>query len=404
MPGMLFTSLHRALGRPPSPLTFDFITDAIESGVTERADLDWKQALPGKGDTDEFAKDVAAMANTGGGLVVYGVAEDRATSAAARVEPVPGWGEPEERRLRAIVYSKVGPLIAGLAFYPLSRGESATVVAVEVPASADAPHLVQVTRESFQAPVRYGAATQYLTERALAEAYRARFEQDHRRRETLDEALVDVLRPAGQPGTVLLAAAAVPLQPRPSQADRLTRDSALDFESDFSENPYLDSPHGDTSRSLSVVPGLRRQSIRFGDGVIVEVHNSGTVGVAFPAPDHALAPDVGEEWVALLAARIVHAVGVVTKQFGVVGGYLLRAELVASHLPVRAEVRVALRPPGDGYRDPDGTRPRVQDQRPVEVTLAPDMDEAARLGAARALALDLLNAAGIDRIPPGILA
>ncbi|MEV7482422.1 AlbA family DNA-binding domain-containing protein [Streptomyces halstedii] len=74
---MPFTPLHRILGLAPGPLTGDLLDAAVKAGVTEHSDLDWKSELPpakGLPQTD-FPKDVAAMANSGGGVIVYGVQE-----------------------------------------------------------------------------------------------------------------------------------------------------------------------------------------------------------------------------------------------------------------------------------------------------------------------------------------
>ena len=73
---MIFTALHRALGVAPGPLTDELLDAAVSSGVMETTDLDWKSELPpakGLPQTD-FPKDVAAMANSGGGVIVFGVA------------------------------------------------------------------------------------------------------------------------------------------------------------------------------------------------------------------------------------------------------------------------------------------------------------------------------------------
>jgi hypothetical protein len=64
----------------------------------EHEDLEWKRALPLTAGADkclardaqqgELAKDIAAMANTHGGLIVYGVAERPGESRADRIVPV----------------------------------------------------------------------------------------------------------------------------------------------------------------------------------------------------------------------------------------------------------------------------------------------------------------------------
>lgn len=72
---MNITALHRAAGEGPGPITDELLDAAIAAGTTETDDLDWKQALPQDRDLkdSDFPKDVAAMANNRGGVIVYGV-------------------------------------------------------------------------------------------------------------------------------------------------------------------------------------------------------------------------------------------------------------------------------------------------------------------------------------------
>lgn len=84
---MTFTALHRVLGVAPGPLTADLLDDAVARGIEEASDLDWKSELPpkkGLSQTD-FPKDVAAMANSGGGVIVFGVLESQ-KAATGRVD------------------------------------------------------------------------------------------------------------------------------------------------------------------------------------------------------------------------------------------------------------------------------------------------------------------------------
>jgi hypothetical protein len=68
---MAFTPLHRLLGLSPGELNDDIIEAAVAAQVEETDDLDWKSKLPeAKGITNgEFPKDIAAMANSGGGVI-----------------------------------------------------------------------------------------------------------------------------------------------------------------------------------------------------------------------------------------------------------------------------------------------------------------------------------------------
>lgn len=51
------------------------VDQAVVGGVAEAEDLDWKRDLPPERNLNQtdFPKDIAAMANNGGGVIVYGV-------------------------------------------------------------------------------------------------------------------------------------------------------------------------------------------------------------------------------------------------------------------------------------------------------------------------------------------
>src|SRR3954469_11515727 len=111
---MRFTALHRALGFPPGPLTDDLLDAAVAAGVVESDDLDWKSELPpakGLPQTD-FSKDVAAMANSGGGGIVFGVRESQ-KAATERVD-VGDLDEAYERSLRSAAITAISPPVFGL--------------------------------------------------------------------------------------------------------------------------------------------------------------------------------------------------------------------------------------------------------------------------------------------------
>ncbi|SDK51119.1 Putative DNA-binding domain-containing protein [Glycomyces sambucus] len=171
---MLFTPLHRYLGRQPGPLTDEMINDAVEAGVEEADDLDWKKNLIDAKDlvNSDFPKDVAAMANRGGGVLVYGVKErqgvafDRCDAGLA--------DENYQRTLTRVAVSRISPPVFGLRVFPLGSGDRRAVVVV-IPAGLDGPHLV-FRGEMFGAPVRNGPDTEWMKEREIEAAYRARFD------------------------------------------------------------------------------------------------------------------------------------------------------------------------------------------------------------------------------------
>ena len=168
--------LQDLLGAPADSLTYQHLASLAGSGVGEAADLDFKEALYGASESNKrsLAVDVAAMANTLGGLVILGVAEDDQ----ARAVSVPGvaLSDDEVSRMRQIVAGQVMPMPAfdiRQLEDPATPGRGCLVVMV--PPSPIAPHAVVIDKNSLRYPRRNGATTTYLSESDVAQAYRDRF-------------------------------------------------------------------------------------------------------------------------------------------------------------------------------------------------------------------------------------
>lgn len=221
---MSFTALHRALGLSPCPLSDEILDAAIAAGVVEADDLDWKSELPpAKGLTQtDFPKDVAAMSNSGGGLIVYGVLEVQ--KAATKRVDVGDFDEGYERSLHSAAITAISPPVFGLKVHRLGA-EGRRAVLVEVSASVDGPHLIY-RNEYFGAPVRNDADTVWMRERQVEAMYRARFEERRHATEALDVLFAEACagRDAGK--RAWLIGVAHPRVPRVGQ--RLTRDDARD--------------------------------------------------------------------------------------------------------------------------------------------------------------------------------
>jgi schlafen family protein len=80
--------LEQLLGAPIADLTAAHLHAAVEARVVEGHDLDWKHDLYGGADSGkrQLSADVAALANTAGGLIVLGIAEDAHACAVAAPE------------------------------------------------------------------------------------------------------------------------------------------------------------------------------------------------------------------------------------------------------------------------------------------------------------------------------
>lgn len=180
---MEFTPLHRALGVDPQPLTDDLLTTAVDHHVIETHDLDWKAQLPPiKGiPNSDFPKDVAALANSGGGIIVYGVTEEQ--KAAISRTDVGDFSEGWERALRSAAITAISPPVFGLKIHRL--GSEKPAVVVEITSSVDGPHLIY-RNELFGAPIRNDADTVWMKERQLEAMYRARFDERLHSSATMD--------------------------------------------------------------------------------------------------------------------------------------------------------------------------------------------------------------------------
>ena len=217
-----FTAIHHALGAPPGPLTDELLDAAVAAGVRETDDLDWKSELPplkGLPHTD-FPKDVAAMANSGGGVIVFGVRESQ-KAATGRID-VGECDEIYERALRSAAIAAISPPVFGLKVHHLGSGSNRAVV-VEVPASVEGPHLI-FRNDYFGAPVRNDADTVWMREWQIESMYRARFEERRHATEALDALFTESSRGRDTDERAWLVAVAHPRVPRARQ--RLTRDDA----------------------------------------------------------------------------------------------------------------------------------------------------------------------------------
>lgn len=256
---MSFTALHRAVGVPPGPLTDELLDAAVAAGTAESSDLDWKEKLPpakGLPQTD-FPKDVAAMANSGGGVIVYGVREVQ-KAATERVD-VGKFGEAHERALRSAAITAISPPVFGLNVHRLGSAGSWAVV-VEVPASVEVPHLIY-KGEYFGAPVRNDADTVWLKERQIEAMFRARFEERRHATEALDALFAEASAGRDTGKCAWLIAVAHPRVPR--LGHRQDRDAARAVLSKAEGLALVYAGHGglhplDSVDRHNPRPGLRR--------------------------------------------------------------------------------------------------------------------------------------------------
>jgi phosphoglycolate phosphatase-like HAD superfamily hydrolase len=198
--------LEAMLGSRLDNIKFDQVASLATSQVPEAFDLDYKSALYGRSDDDKrkLAGDVAALANTAGGLIIIGIDEDDQARASAL--STVALSDDEVGRMHQVIASLTAPL-PEFGIIPLEdpANPGTGFLLIAVPRSPRQPHSVLVG-VSLRFPRRNGSTTRYLTESEVAAAYRDRFASADGQAARLDEVerdLLDRLNPRRYPWVVV---------------------------------------------------------------------------------------------------------------------------------------------------------------------------------------------------------
>lgn len=402
---MSFTALHRTTGAAPGPITDELLNDAVAAGVRETRDLDWKSELPPRKNITQtdFPKDVAAMANSGGGVIVYGVRE--AQKAATERVHIVEFDEGYERALRSAAVTAISPPVFALGVHVLV-GDGALAVVVEVPASVDGPHLIY-RNDYFGAPVRNDADTVWMKEREVANAYRARFDEQRHAREALTNLYAQVSAGRAVVPHAWLYAVASPRVP--SVASGTDRDDARDiFEEAFTLAQGWTTGIG--VRPLTAVerynprPGLRSwvapnrsQGAQAWNEAWASVYRSGAAGLACAVGGHRKSIDGYFEPTQVESTAIENAVADLLALVRVLAQRGSGSEydvMVGIEWAGPGPLEILTR---DGFGQTyDGVSTPVHRYVPVEVTIGAGADEDAFRSQMRDLALDCINQGGVS--------
>jgi hypothetical protein len=381
----------------------------VAGEVREEQDLEYKGQLYGTADSDKkaLAGDVAALANTVGGLLLLGIQESN--GAAANLAPV-ALSDQEEVRMHQTLASLVAPHPEiRLCRIPSSTDPNRGYYLIEVPRSPLAPHAVRINNEALRYPKRDGSSIRWLAESEIADAYRSRFAMAQQQVERLsavrregEAALPDV----GESAWLSLA-----LVPNLTGEMPLTRKSIEAFHKFRGAVPMppLSNSHPSLLLHADMTPraGFRRVEVLLGtddagkprDGVLhLHVDGAGFVGVRVAAErrDQRFAavyvPDV------LLTQETINAVSLLAHQAvnrcGTSGEAAIEATLLAE-IPVQLA---------------DSAGPTSNDTWGHQTTTAPvgrhtvDLDEIVGSGkglaiAARQVLNDLAQGFGIPESP-----
>jgi hypothetical protein len=275
------------------------VRQAAADNLEETDDLDWKEMLPQQprdGRWNEFAKDVAAMANTRGGLIIFGV-QDKPT-ALVGIDP----DEVNRQQYAQWIRNHVQPYLPDLDIFELTDGTK-TVLVVDVPASEMAPHFVYggAARDKEQqtavVPYRDNDHTAWMAEHQIERAYRDRFARVGRAEEEIqrhiDFTTQTIAAHASAPSAWFIAVSR-PQRPLPRGTYTMSRDEAREvLEAAKTRAGVLHARQsvpgplvgmGDNTL-LNPRPGLRRWVCNnlespINREVITELHYDGTVVMA----------------------------------------------------------------------------------------------------------------------------
>lgn len=401
----MFNALHRALGVPPGPLTDQMIDDAIAVGLKESDELDWKASPPptsGLANTD-FPKDVAAFANTGGGLIVYGVTESGGVADGRVDVTLPVTFEQYERTLRTATINAITPPVFGVEFHLLGEAPGPGALVVEVPASVDGPHLIY-NNQWFGAPFRSGSDTEWMKERRIEQMYRARFDERRHANEAVDALYQQALAGHDTNERAWLVGVAHPRVPRlgvkldrngareifaaaDDRAQRLTRDRNV--------------PAFEVADILNPRSGLRRwiapgplEGTNLWRDAWLSVHDDGSAVIALAVGGARVGIDRHLAGSAVLSVQVEQGVaclmGLLQATSAAVGTTEYTVRLGIEHGGAKLHM----------MQTHDDTRASVPVTKfiPVEASVSAGLPEKAFLSQAREIATDCVNQGGVESL------
>lgn len=127
----------------------------ISEGIEENLTLDYKAGPALARDSNrhaEIAKDISAMANSAGGVIIYGIGEENLEGRFRPAKLVPvNRLECSRETLEQIISSNIQPRISGIKIYPvpLSTGPNDVAYVVQVPQS-DTVHQVSRNKRYYK--------------------------------------------------------------------------------------------------------------------------------------------------------------------------------------------------------------------------------------------------------------
>ncbi len=265
----------------------------IDAEVPESSTLDFKRLPyndPNKdkqAQNDELRKDVTALANAIGGILVLGMTDNDGKPGVLQ-----SFGDLEavEGQLRSVIGNRIWPPIDHVQIEPVRKPSTTTgCLLVIVPASPRAPHAVEphADKDALKYALRVGRHTQWLQETQVADRYRNRFEAAREQTERMAEILADLRSQLPKRNWLLLG-----VVPDVAGQFVVSRERVLEAQSwwgtrrRFGLLPPLEDSPADASA------GPRRVRLSHSNGttsvaseVYAELHDDGACGLALELAD-----------------------------------------------------------------------------------------------------------------------
>ena len=119
--------------------TYERLDNLCHNGITESVNLEFKRSDALRrtdAQRNELSKDISAMANSDGGVIIYGIAEDRETHGAGKLDDGVDQSQIQPKWIEQVANSKIHPKIEGLTVTAVSIAPETTnrvAYVVEVP-------------------------------------------------------------------------------------------------------------------------------------------------------------------------------------------------------------------------------------------------------------------------------
>lgn len=257
--------------------------------AAEAEDLDYKREHYKHNDKgkEELAKDVAALANHRGGVIVLGMADSKGMP--SKVFEV-DLDDHHLRHMRQVVASNTAPPVSYEEIRVPNPATSDTgFLLLVVPRSPQAPHAVTApptkpSEHMLRYPRRAGSKTDWLSETVVATAYRARYTAAAARDERLTDVESDIVLSVVERDTPQLIVALVPEVPGEmvinASAFERHRVELLGTEFHFGQGHRLFN-HVTVGARLLIA-----QEDRGNQGARAELHRDGSAATVLPLQSH----------------------------------------------------------------------------------------------------------------------